>query len=190
MSINTEYYGDVTEAGEYFAMRLHETAWTAASIADRPKALWAATQIIDTLNYKGFKAPVWTLLQTYSLTDIPHYNPDASASGVVQPTMDAIRTAEASQPLEFPRGADTTVPEAIRKACYEIAHSLLDGKDPEIELENLGISSQGYSSVRTTFARDQVPIEHLINGVPNAMAWRLLRPFLRDGDAIKLSRVS
>ncbi|MGN6461659.1 MAG: methionine synthase [Pseudolabrys sp.] len=68
--------------------------------------------------------------------------------------------------------------------------SLLDGKDPELELENLGISSQGYESVRTTFSRSQVPIEHIINGVPNASAWRLLRPFLRDEDAIKLARVS
>lgn len=191
MSINSEYYGDVSEATDYFAMRLHETAWSSASVANRPKALWAATQIIDTLNYKGFKAPVWDLLQTYNLTAIPHYTPGADGlTNVLQPTLAAIRAAEASQALEFPRGDDTTVPEAIRKACYEIAHSLLDGKDPEIELENLGISSQGYSSVRTTFARDQVPIEHLINGVPNAMAWRLLRPFLRDGDAIKLSRVS
>ena len=52
--------------------------------------------------------------------------------------------AEGSQELEFPRGADTEVPEAIRRACYEIAHTLLDGKDPELELENLGIVSQGY----------------------------------------------
>ena len=92
--------------------------------------------------------------------------------------------------LEFPRGADTEVPEAIRIACYEIAHSLLDGKDPELELENLGIVSQGYASVRTTYSRAHVPIEHIVNGVPNVLAWRHLRPFLRDEDAIRLSRVS
>lgn len=194
MSINTEYYGTLQEAQDYFDMRLHEIAWSMANVADRPKALWAATQIIDTLNFKGFKAPVWTLLQSYGLRDIPHFTPPLngvlSTISVAQPSQDAIRAAEASQALEFPRGNDTEVCEAIRKACYEIAHSLLDGKDPEIELENLGITSQGYSSVRTTYERNQVPIEHLINGVPNAMAWRLLRPFLRDGDAIKLTRIS
>ncbi len=194
MSINTEYYGSVQEAQCYFDMRLHETAWSMAHIADRPKALWAATQIIDTLNYKGFKATVWALLQSYGLTDIPHFVPPIntllSTISIASPPLDAVRAAEAAQALEFPRGNDTSVPEAIRKACYEIAHSLLDGKDPELELENLGITSQGYSSVRTTYERNQVPIEHLINGVPNAMAWRLLRPFLRDGDAIKLTRIS
>ena len=101
-----------------------------------------------------------------------------------------IRQAEASQPLEFPRGADTEVPEAIRMASYEIAHSLLDGKDPEMELENLGIVSQGFGSVRTAYNRSQVPIEHIINGIPSAAAWRLLKPFLRDDEAIKLSRIS
>ncbi len=71
MAISTSYYGDLTEANAYFAMRLHETAWTDADLADRPKALWAATQIIDTLNYKGFKNPVYLLLQQYGLQDIP-----------------------------------------------------------------------------------------------------------------------
>ena len=43
---------------------------------------------------------------------------------------------------------------------------------------------QGISSVRTTYNRSQVPIEHIVNGVPNALAWRLLRPFLRDEEAL------
>lgn len=168
--INDDYYGTLSEADAYFDGRLHEYAWTKATVIDRPKALRAAARIIDTLNFKGWKSSVYALGE------------DA--------TCDAIRAAEAAQPQEFPRGADTEVPEAIRIASYEIAHSLLDGKDPELELENLGISSQGLSSVRTTFNRSQVPIEHIINGVPNATAWRYLRPFLRDEDAVKLLRVS
>jgi hypothetical protein len=171
--INTDYYGTLQEANDYFSGRLHEYAWSNASVDDRPKALRAATRIIDTLNYKGNKHTVFVLLNG---------DPDANE--------DAIRGQEAAQVLEFPRGADTSVPEAVRLACYEIAHSLLDGKDPEAELENLGIVSQGLSSVRTTYSRTQVPIEHIINGVPNATAWRYLRPFVRDDDAIKLSRVS
>ncbi|REJ65638.1 MAG: hypothetical protein DWQ31_17000 [Planctomycetota bacterium] len=161
------------EANDYFEMRLHEQAWSAVKPVDRPRALRAATIIIDTLNFKGRKRSVNELLQT---------DPGAS--------LNSIREAEAAQVLEFPRGADTEVPEAIRIACYEIAHSLLDGKDPELELENLGIVSQGYASVRTTYSRNQVPIEHIVNGVPNALAWRYLCPFLRDDDAIRLSRVS
>ncbi len=173
MAIRSSYYGSLEEAEDYFDGRLHESAWTGAAVADRPKALRAATRIIDTLNFKGYKNTVYLLFDD---------DPDA--------TDEEIREQEAAQELEFPRGADTEVPEAIRIACYEIAHSLLDGKDPEMELENLGVVSQGISSVRTSYARNQVPIEHIINGVPNATAWRLLRPFLRDEDAIKLSRVS
>jgi hypothetical protein len=171
--MNFEYYGTLSEANEYFDNRLHESAWYGARPSDRPKALIAATRIINTLNFKGYKSPVYDLLEADS-----------------EATDEEIREAEATQPNEFPRGSDTEVPEDIRIACYEITHSLLDGKDPELELENLGISSQGYESVRTTFSRSQVPIEHIINGVPNASAWRLLRPFLRDEDAIKLARVS
>jgi hypothetical protein len=104
-------------------------------------------------------------------------------------TQDEVQAASLSQPLEFPRGQDIAVPEIIKYANFEITHSLLDGKDPEIELENLGVISQGYASVRTTYSRNHVPIEHLINYVPNALAWRWLRPFLRDEDAIKLNRV-
>lgn len=173
MALNLTHYGTLAEANDYFENRLHERAWSGASIQDRPRALIAATIIIDTLNFKGNKNTVHELLEA---------NPDA--------TIEQIRAQEAAQALEFPRGADTEVPEAIRLACYEIAHSLLDGKDPELELENLGVSSLGYESVRTTYNRNQVPIEHLINGVPNASAWRLIRPFLRDEDAVKLSRVA
>lgn len=172
MAINTDYYGTVQEATDWFAMRLHEQAWSRSRPADRPKALYAASLVIDQLNFKGYKHTVYELLQA---------NENA--------TDEEIREAEADQPLEFPRGADTDVPEAIRKACYLIAHSMLDGKDPELELENLGIVSQGYGSVRTTYSRAQVPIEHLMNSIPNSLAWSMLKPFLRDDDAIKLSRV-
>jgi len=185
MAINFDYYGSLSEANEYFDMRLHESAWYGATLTTRPKALWAATRIIDTLNYKGFKSTVYDLLVANSLTDLPRDLSDTST-----PTLDEVLAAEAAQVLEFPRGLDSTVPEAIRIAQYEIAHTLLDGKDPELELENLGIISQGYASVRTTFSRTHVPVEHIVNGVPSSTAWRLLVPFLRDDDAIRVSRVS
>jgi len=184
MALNFTYYGmqdgetpadRLAEATEYFAQRLHETAWTDASIADREKALVAARGIIDSLNYKGVKHAVYTL---------------CGSSDTSGQAAEDIRAAEASQPLEFPRGDDTTVPEAIRIAEYEIAYALLDGKDPELELENLAISAMGYGAVKTNYERSQLPIEHIINMVPSSVAWRLLRPFLRDSDALKLSRLS
>jgi len=171
--INTEIYGSVVEATVYFSLRLHENVWSKANPADRFKALWAATQIIDALNFKGYKHSTYVVLQA---------SPGANGA--------TIREAEASQFLEFPRDADIEVPEEIQLATYEIASSLLDGKDPELELENLGIISQGFASVRSSYSRNQVPINHIINGVPSPQAWRWLRPFLREDDAIVLARVS
>jgi hypothetical protein len=186
MAINVDTYGSVAEATDYFATRLHEHAWTGAVPTDRSKALLAGTRIIDYLNFKGEKATVCALLIANSCN--ANNASSALAEGCV--TTDELQAASLAQPLEFPRGSDTEVPEAIRRACYEIAHSLLDDKDPELELENLGITSHGFVSVRTSYSRSHVPIEHLINMVPNAMAWRILKPFINDDDAVKLRRVS
>lgn len=171
--IDLTYYGSVDEANAYFAARLHEHAWTASSSVKRSNALIAARRLIDGLNFKGCKHTVYTLLLA---------SPDADA--------DAIRQAEASQPLEFPRGADITVPESIRIAEYEIAHALLDDKDPELDLETLAVTTVNYGGAKTSFERSQMPIEHIVNLIPSAMAFRMLSPFLRDDDAVKLLRVS
>ena len=185
MALSNATYGDIYEAQDYFDMRLHEFAWSNAKPVDRQKALIAASRIIDYLNFKGSKATVWQMLDSKGCSCDPS---EALAAGCV--TVTELQAASLQQELEFPRGQDTEVPEAIRQACYEIAHSLLDDKDPELELENLGITSQGYGSVRTSYSRSHVPIEHLINMVPSALAWRLLKPFIRDDDAIKLRRIS
>lgn len=181
----TDSYGTVAQATDYFANRLHEHAWTQANPVDRPKALIFATRIIDTLNFKGNKAAIQTLLEASNCDcDIA----DAIDDGCV--TTDQVQAASLTQNLSFPRGSDTVPPDTIICACYEISHSLLDDKDPEIELENLGVISHGYASVRTSYSRGHVPIEHLINYVPNALAWRWIKPFLRDEDAIILRRVN
>lgn len=179
MAINVTIYGTLAEAEEYFSNRLHEWAWTAASSGDKTKALIAARRLIDGLAYKGYKNTVYLVLESY-----------AEGAELSDSQMAAIRAAEVAQPNEFPRGADTVVPEDISIAQYELAHSLLDNKDPEMELETLAVISSTYGGVKTMYERGQVPIEHLINMIPNAVAWRRLRPYLRDGDAIKLSRVS
>jgi hypothetical protein len=184
MSIESTFYGTVVEADAYFAARLHETAWSGADPLDRPKALLAATRIIDTLNIKGYKSTVYTLLLNTGADSVEL----AIRRGYV--TAAQVYAAELAQPLEFPRGADTVVPEAIRRATYEIAHSLLDGRDPEQELESIGIKSHKYANVATEYSRDQAPLEHLMSGVVSMAAWQLLKPFLRDDDSITLSRVS
>ena len=163
--------------------------WKEADPADKPKAMLAARRLIDNLNFKGDKHAVWIFHQQTPppWRDSTNGAFDRQAAEIYH---QAERNAEGSQPLEFPRGGDTVVPEAIRIAEYELAFSLLDGVDPQMELENLAVTAQGYAEVRTHFERNMVPIEHLINLVPNPLAWSLLKPFLRDEQALKLSRVS
>jgi len=166
-------YGSVAEADAYFESRLHSSVWSDASVLDKPKALLEATRIIDQLTYKGHKAPVYALLTASSLAT------DAE-----------IQTADQTQALQFPRDTDTEVPEPIEIACYEIAYSLLDGKDPELELEALAISGHKFASIGTNYFEDKSALEHYRNGVPSMKAWILLKPFLRDNNELHLLRVS
>jgi hypothetical protein len=169
-------YGSIVKANAYFLTRLHSEPWDNASASDQTKALYTATRLMDKLNYKGYKHTTYVVLE--------------AAADYDDVTQAQRQAAEIAQPLEFPRGADTVVPEDIETACFEIAAMLLDGVDPDIELENLGVTTQGYGGVKTAYNRDQQPIEHLLHGIPNAMAWRILKPFLRDGRAVITARVN
>lgn len=95
--------------------------------------------------------------------------------------------ANTNQSRQFPRNNQTEVPEEIEKACYEVAFKLLDGYDPDFEIDNLSSVGQGYSSVRSTYNRSFV-MEHLSAGIPSAKAWAYLKPFLGDFKVLKLRR--
>jgi hypothetical protein len=101
---------------------------------------------------------------------------------------------DADQELEFPRyygdEADGTeeIPDDIKYACCEIAMALLDGVDPDQELEGRAIVSQAYSSVRIT-KNPNVPQDHIAAGIPSLTAWRYLMPYLASSRAIKIYRV-
>jgi hypothetical protein len=97
--------------------------------------------------------------------------------------------ADADQELQFPRCNDTVVPTAIERAAYEIVLTLLDGYDQEQEVETLGVLSEAYSGVRTTYDAHYVN-EHKRAGIPSSEAWELLLPYLRDPTLMRISRVS
>lgn len=96
---------------------------------------------------------------------------------------------DSSQELQFPRFSDTEVPQDILNACAEIALKLLEGFDPEMEFENLLMVSQGYANVRSTYDRSRVP-EHIVAGIPSIIAWRFLKPYIRDEKTVDLYRVT
>ena len=114
-----------------------KSAWTDAAEEDHPKALWAATQIIDTLNYKGFKHPVYALLQSYGLKDLP------VAIGIYKsPTFEEIMAAEGSQELEFPRARTPKSPRrSVAPATRSLTRSSM-GKTLSWSLRTLALSAK------------------------------------------------
>jgi len=96
--------------------------------------------------------------------------------------------AVSTQDLQFPRKDDSAVPQDVKDACCEIAIALLDGKDPELEYENLRMISQQFANVKSTYVA--TPPEYIIAGIPSAKAWRFLKPYLHDHMVIDIHRVS
>lgn len=99
-----------------------------------------------------------------------------------------------SQELEFPRTLPETrtslgIPQAIKDACAEIAISLLSGVRPEIEFDNLRVTTQGFGQVRSTKTSESVP-EHVVAGIASSTAWQYLKPYVRDSKQIEMSRVN
>jgi len=94
---------------------------------------------------------------------------------------------DSSQELQFPRGGDTEVPITIREAAYEIAYSILDGKDIEFELESVGEQSVSYGGARIR-RNQEFTQEAYLHGIPSLNAWNMLLPYLRDGNVVKLER--
>lgn len=97
--------------------------------------------------------------------------------------------ADDDQNLQFPRGTDTEVPLEIEFACYEIALELLKGVDVELEARAVGVMAESYTGMRVNYGTDYVH-EHVRAGIPSIEAWQYLKPFLRNPQLIKLSRVN
>lgn len=178
-------YATLEEGEDYFAARLHAQGWPCATVDNRRKALHMATLLIDTLNFKDQKHTVYELLQE----EAPDYDVDTALDNEWI-TKEQLQAANLAQSFEFPRGADTDIPQAIKVACLEIAESLLDGKDPALELEQLAVFNHLAYSFSAAHERRYVPIEHLINMIPSSLAWSWLKPFLVDEEAIKITRIN
>jgi hypothetical protein len=177
------YYGTVNGANVYFDSRLHSEAWANSAPDDRPKALNEATQIIESLCYKGVKHAVWLIMYDQSTDTRPE-----PKLLVDVPNRDEIIAADATQELEFPRGKDTVVPTAIEWACYEIALALIEGFDSEDAADRMGVIRQAYSAVRTTYDNSSQVQEYLVYGIPTARVWRWLKPYLCDDRILRMSR--
>jgi hypothetical protein len=170
-------YGTLSAANAFFSQRLHSYDWDISTVEDRQKAMNQATELIDQFDYIGQKYAVQVVCDSLS-GDITS---DAN--------QEALRTAEESQPLEFPRGDSSTIPTEIETACYLIAKALLSGRDPDADLESLSVKSAAYGGVRTSYQRDGANQEHMAHLIPSPQAFNLIRPFFRERDSFDVKRV-
>lgn len=160
MSLDITPYCTIDEAYDYFSTRLDTEDWDSANSELQVKALKVATRLINNLNFKGCK------LDPLQINEFP-------------------RSYEQFNTVIN----DTEVPDAIKIATCEIAINLLDGTDIEQEIENLFAVSQTYASVTTGYIGSVVP-DYMRAGIPSAVAWAYLRPYLSSRRNISISRVN
>jgi hypothetical protein len=168
-------YVSVEDAEDYFELRLNSGAWDEAENDDKCKALVTATRSIDRLNFAGLRTYDYNRLQPIEFRiPIPRDLAPSSLPG---------------QNLEFPRNGATTIPQDILDATCECALALLEGVDPELEMQGLGTLSQRFSSAGTTFdpAQARMAFRH---GIPSFKAWNLLWPYLADPTEVVTKRVN
>lgn len=94
-----------------------------------------------------------------------------------------------NQLTEFPRDGSTIVPDNIKMACAEIGFDYLDDVDITYEEQNIGVVVDAYAGVRRTYSEARVP-EHIKAGIPNIIAWRLIKPYLVDPLSMQLTRTT
>lgn len=156
-------YVDILEAQAYFDdVRMNAEAWYNSNSDQQLKALKNATLMIDRLNFKGAKVNV-------------------------------------SQVREFPRIAGrrrsehvvylvpVEIPDDIKIACCELALTLLDGVDPDLEEEDLGSITEAYATVRVT-SDPTIRKDHVKAGIPSTQAWKHLVPYLNDPMELHVTR--
>lgn len=170
---STATYVEVSQAEDYFAGRLDSDSWDVASEQDKAKALLKATRCIDCLNFAGVRTADFLALQ---------------AQGC-RARRQPLAPSNSLQPLEFPRDGATVIPQEIYIACCEIAYALLDGVDPELELQNINTTQHGFASLQETYNSNIVNIAFR-HGIPSVTAWTYLVPFLLDPMTIRTTRGS
>jgi hypothetical protein len=156
-------YRTVLDADSYFGSQLYADDWTGASESDKEKALLAATRAVDSLKFRGYKKTVYDLLEA---------DPDA--------TDEEIQDAYDSQVLQFPRDTQDadTVPDDVFWAVCEEAMTLLSGKRPDQEFNNLPMNSDGVGSFRASADRSQMPPKHTAHFITSPTAWKYLQRWL------------
>ena len=113
-------------------------------------------------------------------------------------TTDARRTTALAQAtnniraLNVPDFSDVTlyptVPQNIIDATTEIALKLLEGYDPEFELEQSRVKSQTFDRIKQVNKEGEISL-HIIAGVASSTAFRILLQYLPNPTTVRLDRL-
>lgn len=184
-------YVTLPEANFYFSNRLFSDLWFDQDNNTKLVALRDSTRRIDRLNFAGDKLDDTQLLQfprkMTPVVTVSGFGFSFALPDQDEPT-DIITGVDIGEE-ETSLIIDVDVPADIKAACCEIAIALLDGRDPDLDIEQLIVDSQSYSGVRTSYTR-KIALEHVRAGIPSALAWSYLKPYLRDFRNLYVSRAN
>lgn len=181
-------YISVNSADQYFNSRVNSTIWFENDYNGKFVALKHATRLIDRLNFAGEKTDPNQLLQ-FPRKSVPIISQSGFGNIPNLPDQDHLEETEPDDEDETSLVIDVDIPVDIQIACCEIAIALLDGRDIDLDIENLAVDSQSQAGIRTSYSR-KYALEHVRAGIPSALAWNYLRPYLRDFRAVIISRSS
>lgn len=149
--INTADYIDHTGADTYFGTRLYAALFTAATDGDKESALHMATQAINCLPLKGWKADPATQVNAF-----PRYVPLARGGFM---------------------GDGVTVPQAVIDACCEEALEIITtGNNSRRSLQDQNVESFRMLDLSETFA----PAAGQPT-LTSRMARQMMRPYIAAG---------
>lgn len=112
----------------------------------------------------------------------------SQATGILDMLPYVNKPVAEDQAHAFPRGAQTAVPIAIKRATAQLALELLDGFS-YLDFDDNSIIASGYSAVRETHDKDKIHM-HKWLGLPRSV-YIILMPFLDLGTKnITIHRVS
>ena len=184
-------YLSLPEAENYFATRFISDAWDNATQNQKIKALNAATNDINQLNFFGVKVDPKQQLE------FPRYIGSVGSAQIgtswygVETDFDLNVKDIIEDPyhnLREQSRCKKIFPAEIKQACCEIAYNYLDGIDMEAEINKLNVESERYANVGQSYKRVTVN-EAKRAGINSNKAWILLKPYLVDPLNVRLARV-
>lgn len=164
-NITDLYYGSEQGGNIWLATRMHAWDWKQSTVADRVRALYHATYLIDKFNFIGQKIEDTQNLQF--------------------PREEVCVTASSTTTTPLEGGA---VPASIEEAAYLIADKMLSGRDPDADFESLATKVETFGPVRTEYERGKGPQEHMANLIPSPDAWQRIKPFLKISTAFEVRK--